>query len=95
MAHEEGTTQPADEGPVQRTVRRLRHKLKKRDEKIAGLKRRVAALESALATQSLEMQRLPRDVTRAVQEALCNVRMIPVLGVGKNARIVKVESSDA
>lgn len=86
---------PADEGPVERTVRRLQQKLAKRNAKIEGLRRRVALLESALATQCLEMQRLPRDVTRAVQDALCNVRMIPVIGAGKNARIVKVESSDA
>lgn len=81
--------------PVERHVRRLRRKLEKRDEKIAGLKRRIADLEHALAVKDVEVKRLPRDVTRAVQEALCNVRMIPVLGIGKDARILEVKSSDA
>lgn len=81
--------------PIERQVSRLRRKLEKRDEKIAGLKRRIADLEHALAVKDVEVKRLPRDVTRAVQEALCNVRMIPVFGIGQNARIVEVKSSDA
>ncbi len=81
--------------PVEHQVRRLRRKLEKRDEKIAGLKRCIADLEHALAVKDVEVKRLPRDVTRAVQEALCNVRMIPVLGIGKDARILEVKSSDA
>jgi hypothetical protein len=80
---------------LDRRVRRLLRKIEKRDQRIAGLVRRVAMLESALATKDMEAKRLPRDVTRAVQEALCNVRMIPVIGVGKNARIVELKSSDA
>ena len=85
---------PADAGPVERRVRRLQSKLDKRDKKIAGLKRRIQELEHALAVKDVEVKRLPRDVTRAVQEALCNVRMIPVLGIGKSARILEVKSSD-
>mgnify|MGYP006315833441 CR=1 FL=1 len=81
--------------PVERRVRRLQSKLDKRDQKIVGLKRRIQELEHALAVKDVEVKRLPRDVVRAVQEALCNVRMIPVLGIGKNARIVEVKSSDA
>lgn len=76
-------------------VTRLLRKLEKRDERIAGLMRRVALLESALATKDLESKRLPREITRAVQEALCNVRMIPVFGVGREAKIVEVKSSNA
>ena len=86
---------PAVGIPVERGVRRLRAKLAKRDARIAGLERRIAALEHALAVKDVEVKRLPRDVTRAVQEALCNVRMIPVLGIGKGARILEVKSSDA
>ena len=81
--------------PVERQVRRLRRKLEKRDEKIAGMKRRIQELEHALAVKDIEVKRLPRDVTRAVQEALCNVRMIPVLGLGASARILEVKSSAA
>lgn len=79
--------------PVDRQIERLRRKLEKRDEKIAGFKRRIADLEHALAVKDVEVKRLPRDVTRAVQEALCNVRMIPVLGIGNDARILEVKSS--
>jgi hypothetical protein len=74
-------------------VRRLRRKLEKRDEKISGLKRRIADLEHALAVKDVEAKRLPREVTRAVQEALCNVRLIPLVGLGQSARILEVKSS--
>ena len=77
-----------------RRVGRLMKKVAQRDRRIAGLVRRVAMLESALATASMDAKRLPRDVTRAVQEALCNVRMIPVLGLS-GSRIVEVKTSDA
>lgn len=81
--------------PVDRRVRRLLRRIEKRDTKIAGMKRRIQELEHALAVKDIEVKRLPRDVTRAVQEALCNVRMIPVLGIGESARILEVKSSDA
>lgn len=83
----------SDTGDV--TVARLRRKLLQRDSRIAGLMRRVADLESALALKDFETKRIPRDVVRAVQEALCNVRMIPVLGIGKDARIMEVKMSSA
>lgn len=81
--------------PVDRRVRRLLLKLEKRDQRIAGLERRVAMLESALATKDIDSKRLPLDVTRAVQQALSNVRLVPIIGLTKNARIVEVKSSDA
>jgi hypothetical protein len=77
-------------------AKRLQRKLQKRDQKIAGLQRRIADLEHALAVKDVEVKRLPRDVTRAVQEALCNVRLIPVHGIlGKEAQIVEVKASKA
>lgn len=79
----------ATDYPADLQVRRLRRKLEKRDKKISGLKRRIAELEHALAVKDL-----PRNVTKAVQEALCNVRMIPVLGIGAD-RILEVKSSGA
>lgn len=81
--------------PVNVEITRLRRKIKKRDARIAGLQRHISILESALATKDLEANRLPRDIVRAVQEALCNVRMIPVLGVGSKAKIVEIQSRDA
>lgn len=80
--------------PVDRTVRRLRAKLEQRDRRIAGLTRRIAALEAALASKALSVTHMRWDVAHAVQDALCNVRMIPVHGVGKNAKIVEVKATD-
>lgn len=76
-------------------IKRLKRKLEKRDRRIAALEHRIMLLENQIATKDLQAKRLPLDVTRAVQEALCNVRMIPVLGVGKNARILDVNFSEA
>ena len=84
----------ATDYPVDLQVRRLRRKLEKRDKKISGLKQRIADLEHALAVKDLEVKYLPRNVTKAVQEALCNVRMIPVFGIGAD-RVIEVKYSDA
>jgi predicted RNase H-like nuclease (RuvC/YqgF family) len=75
-------------------IGRLQRKLAQRDRRIAGLQRYIAELEHALSGKDIEMKRLPRDVTRAVQEALCNVRMIPVLGLGGGTRIVEVRTAE-
>jgi hypothetical protein len=75
-------------------IGRLQRKLAQRDRRIAGLQRYIAELEHALSVKDIEMKRLPRDVTRAVQEALCNVRMIPVLGLGGGTRIVEVRTAE-
>lgn len=75
---------------VDRQVMRLRRKLEKRDKKISGLKRRIADLEHSLAVKNMTI-----NVTKAVQDALCNVRMIPVLGLGKSDLIIEVKSSGA
>ena len=81
--------------PVDRTVRRLRAKLEQRDRRIVSLTRRIAALEAALASKALSATHMRWEVTRAVQDALCNVRMIPVYGVGKMEKIVEVKATDS
>jgi hypothetical protein len=75
-------------------IGRLQRKLDQRNRRIAGMQRYITDLEHQLAMKDLEVKRLPRDVTRAVQEALCNVRMIPVLGLGSGQRIVEVRVSE-
>lgn len=75
-------------------VDRLRRKLARRDARIAGLERHIAELEHRLAVQHTEARLLPIEVTRAVQRALCNVRMIPVLGIGGSDRIVEVRPAE-
>jgi len=79
--------------PETKAVARLQAKLARRDRKIAGLERKLKLLQQALGMQSMLMQRLPVDVERAVQRALCNVRMIPVLGIGGSDKIVEVRAS--
>jgi hypothetical protein len=72
---------------------RLLKRIAQRDRRIAGMQRRILELEHALAVKDVEVKRLPRDVTRAVQEALCNVRMIPVLGIRSNDKIIEVRDA--
>ena len=74
---------------------RLRKKLEQRDQKAAGMARKIAALESKLAQQSLSIDRFPEDLRRVVQDVLCNVRMIPVLHGLSTDRIVEVNMTAA
>lgn len=59
---------------------RLRRKLVQRDRRIAGMARRIAELESALAYKDLLIARplRPMDVHMAVQRALRDAGMPPV-----------------
>lgn len=87
------------DAPQDPRVGRLLRKIEKRDQRIAGLERRVATLEHSLALRSsdavvVDSATLRRDLKKAVQDALCNVRLIPVLGVGKGERIVEVRSTE-
>ena len=75
---------------AQAELKRLREKLAARDRQIAAMKKHIAALESELAHRQLQKDQLPIDVQRAVQRALCNVRMIPVLGLHSDERILEV-----
>lgn len=74
-----------DEDSIQ--IERLKRKIRRRDVKIAGLEKKIARLQRV----ALEVHALPRNVERAVQNALCNVRMIPVFGAGRDAKILEVE----
>ena len=71
-------------------INRLLGKLEKRNHRITGLLRRIALLESALATKTIEERNFSRDVTRAVQSALCNVRMIPIHGI-RDSKIIEIK----
>ena len=93
LQQEEATSGAAVGALLDRRVRRLLRRLEQRDRRISGMARRIAELEHALAVKDVEIKRLPRDVTRAVQEALCNVRMIPVLGIRSNDKIIEVRDA--
>jgi predicted RNase H-like nuclease (RuvC/YqgF family) len=84
------------QGNVMTEVQRLRlkRKLEQRDRRIKALQERISELQYMLVTKDMEIKRLPRDVTRAVQEALCNVRMIPILGIGGDKKIVEIKVTE-
>jgi len=67
----------------QRQARRL----EQRDKRIAGLERKVKRLEEALSWRTIDLESLSSNLKRTVQDALCNVRMIPVFG-GRRDRVI-------
>ena len=75
----------------QRLVRRL----EQRDRKIAGLERKIKRLEEALTWRTIDLESLSRNVRREVQDALCNVRMIPVFGGTRDKVITEVRNTPA
>ena len=77
-------------------VKRLQRKLDARNQKIAGLQRRIAKLESNLALRSGDAVVVEwRQLEHAMQNVLCNVRMIPVLGMSKLGRILEVKATES
>lgn len=74
-------------------VARLERKIYKRDQRISGLKARIAELETVLARNTVDEVRVGRhELARAVTNALCNVRMIPIPKQASSNRIdVRVE----
>lgn len=74
-------------------IQRLRRKIEARDKRIAGLERQIERLASEHLSISNQLADLPRLIEKAVQRALCNVRMIPVLGIRSDDTIVEVRSS--
>lgn len=74
---------------VQRLVRRL----ERRDRRIAGLERKIRRLEEALSWRTIDLESLSRNVRHEVQDALCNVRMIPVHGASRDRVIAEVKTS--
>lgn len=77
-----------DEVRYQRLLRRL----EQRDRKIAGLEKKLKRVENALAWRTLDLESLSRNVRREVQDALCNVRMIPVFGGGRDRIITEIRN---
>lgn len=61
-----------------KNINRLLRRIQKRDKRIAGLERRIQLLERKLVDRTLDLGNLSRNIKKEVQDALCNVRMIPV-----------------
>lgn len=94
----DSTTAQDKPSPHEVALGRLNRKLARRDEKIKGLEKRVAQLEAALSSRSLDLSYLRNELhlelAHTVQNALCNVRMIPVFPLGGERKIVEVRVSD-
>lgn len=75
--------------------KRLVRRLDRRDKRIAGLERKIQQLENALAWRTMDLESLSRNVRREVQDALCNVRMIPVFGGTRDKVITEVRNIPA
>ena len=74
-------------------VNRLKRRIARRDEKIAGLESKIKKLEEALAWRTLDLETLSRNLQHEVQQALCNVRMIPVFGGRRDRVIAEVKTT--
>jgi hypothetical protein len=94
-----------DSGEIQETpvtevlmpvaMRRLVRRVERRDRRIAGLERKIQRLEEALTWRTIDLESLSRNVRREVQDALCNVRMIPVFGGTRDQVITEVRNTPA
>lgn len=90
--------EPPQESDTRRAAvahQRLVRRLERRDRKIAGLERKIKRLEEALTWRTIDLESLSRNIRREVQDALCNVRMIPVFGGKRDAVIAEVKTSPA
>lgn len=67
-------------------LNRLRRKLQRKDVLIEKLNARIKVLESAISRKT--SVNVSKDVYKAVQSALSNVRMIPIFPLGADDKIV-------
>lgn len=73
-------------------IERLKRKIERRDNKITGLERELKKTQQALGSLATTLNRMPLEVEHAVTHALCNVRLIPVLGKARDAKILEVRN---
>lgn len=76
---------------MQKNIDRLLRRIQRRDKRIAGLERRIQLLERKLVDRTLDLENLSCNIRREVQNALCNVRMIPVHGGMRDQVIAEVK----
>lgn len=92
---ENDSTSPQSNAVTDVAVKRLVRRLEQRNRKIAGPERKIRRLEEALSWRTIDLESLSRNVRREVQDALCNVRMIPVFGGTRDKVIAEVKTSPA
>jgi len=68
----------------ERKIRKMQERIDKRDRRIKWLERRIIELENNYAPN------LDKAVERAIKYALSNMRMIPVLGLCSEDRVIDV-----
>jgi multidrug resistance efflux pump len=78
--------------PNEIRLERANRRIQRRDRKIAGLERKIERLENALAWRSIDLESLSRNIRRVVQDALCNVRMIPIHAGTRERAIAEVRT---
>lgn len=71
--------------------KRLLRKIAKKDRKIAALEKRVRQLEIRAADLTINLN---DRIQKSFEYCLSNVRMVPVLGLRSNDRIVEFKVSD-
>lgn len=72
-------------------LKRLERKLAQKDIKIDGLNKKISQLERKVSYCTID---LSRTIESSIQHVLSNVRMIPVLGIGSNSKIVEIKTED-
>lgn len=72
--------------------KRLRKRYEKQIRKNDALEKRVRKLEREVADRTIN---LTREIERSFEYVLSNVRMVPVLGIRSNDRIVGFNVADA
>jgi predicted RNase H-like nuclease (RuvC/YqgF family) len=72
--------------------KRLERRIKRKDKRIAGLERKIQSLEKALSIRTLDLESLTKNLQNAVEQTLCNVRMIPVHSLGRHSVIAEVKT---
>ncbi|MEY4719607.1 MAG: hypothetical protein RL563_2225 [Pseudomonadota bacterium] len=71
--------------------KRLLRRLEKQKRKNAALEERIRKLERVAADRTINLTRTIED---SFKHCLANVRMIPVLGIGSNSKILEINVSD-
>jgi chromosome segregation ATPase len=72
--------------------KRLHRRYEKQKRKNAALEKRVRQLESKVADTTIN---LTRSIEKSFERVLCNVRMVPVLGISGGSKIVEFNVTDA
>jgi hypothetical protein len=73
---------------------RLIRRIEKKDKRIAGLESKVQQLEEALAWRNIDLENLTKNIRHEVQEAVSNMRMIPMNGMARD-RFVEIRTYPA